>query len=304
MGLVGEPSIRAAEDRDADRAGDVNFLAFYDVALRHAQPPVVHTPADARGYVRHLLAFDPMGGLVAEVDGEIVGMAWVHGRGPVATLGPLAVDPRMQGRGIGRALLGRCIDLAGPRVPQLRLVQESYNTTSLGLYLRAGFRVVAPLLELELAPGGRVGGVTPTGARLREAGAGDRTRLIERDGRAFGAPRPQNVDLHLQRGRALVAERGTALAGYAFGIGLGQVAYLGSASAEDADVLLELLASLAADLHGDTTGVRTLVPPSDRRVVDGLLGIGFRALRACHYMVRGGGTAPPPNYVLMNGDLM
>ena len=50
--------------------------------------------------------------------------------------------------------------------------------------------------------------------------------------------------------------------------------------------------------------LRTLVPASDRRLVDGLLALGFRVLRACHYMVRGGGTAPPPNYVLMNGDMM
>jgi len=301
---VGEPTIRALEERDAERAGDVNFLAFYDVALRHGQPPVVRAPADSRGYIRHLLGFDPLGGLVAELDGDIVGMAWVHQRGPVATVGPLAVDPSMQGRGIGRALLGRCVELAGPRVPQLRLVQESYNAASLGLYLRAGFRVVAPLLELELPPGVRAGAATPSGARLRPAEAGDRTALVERDGRAFGAPRPQNVDLHLRRGRALLAERGTALAGYAFGIALGQLAYLGSASAEDPEVLLDLLASLAGGLQGDATAVRILVPSSDRRLVDGLLGVGFRVLRACHYMVRGGGTAPPPNYVLMNGDLM
>jgi len=282
----------------------VDFLAFYDVALRHAQPPVVRTPADARGYVRHLLTFDPLGGLVAEVDGEVVGMAWLHARGPVATLGPLAVDPDMQGRGIGRALLARCIELAGPRVPQLRLVHESYNAASLGLYLRAGFRVVAPLVELELAPDVRAGAVTPSSARLRAAVAADRALLVERDSRAFGASRPQNVDLYLRRGRALVAERGTAPAGYAFGIGFGRVAYLGSASAEDGEVLLELLASLATALQGDGTAVRALVPAGDRRLVDGLLGIGFRVLRACHYMVRGGGTAPPPNYVLMNGDLM
>ncbi len=37
---------------------------------------------------------------------------------------------------------------------------------------------------------------------------------------------------------------------------------------------------------------------------EGLMGLGFRVFRACHYMVRGGGTAPPPNYLLMNGDMM
>ncbi len=302
--MTSDLTVRPLEERDADRAGDVNFLAFFEVALRHAQPPVVTTPAEARAYVRHLLAFDPLGGLVAACDGEIVGMAWVHMRGPVATVGPLAVDPRMQGRGIGHLLLDRCIALAGPRVAQVRLVQESYNAASLGLYVRAGFRVVAPLVEFELPAGGSLHAATPTGARLRPAGAADRIQLIERDGRAFGAPRPQNVDLYLRRGRALVAERGRALAGYVFGIALGPAAYLGSASAEDGAVLLELLAAQAAAVHGPATAVRVLIPSSDRVLVDGLLALGFRVMRACHYMVRGGGTAPPPNYVLMNGDLM
>jgi ribosomal protein S18 acetylase RimI-like enzyme len=297
-------TIRPLEERDADRAGDVNFVAFHEVALRHGQPPIVTAPADARSYVRHLLAFDPLGGTVAEIDGEVVGMAWVHVRGPVATIGPVAVEPRVQGQGIGRRLVERCFELAGPRVPQVRLVQESYNAASLGLYLRVGFRVVAPLVELELGRGARTIAAGPTGARLRAATEADRARLVERDGRAFGAPRPQSVDLYLRRGRALVAERGTTLAGYAFGIGLGALGYLGSASAEDGDVLLELLASLATDLHGERTALRTLVPASDRKLLEGLLGIGFRVFRACHYMVRGGGTAPPPNYVLMNGDLM
>jgi GNAT superfamily N-acetyltransferase len=297
-------TVRALEERDADRAGDVNFVAFYDVALRHGQSPVVTTPGDARGYVRHLLAFDPLGGLVAELDGAIVGMAWIHQRRPVATIGPVAVEPRVQGRGIGRLLVERCIEAAGPRIPQVRLVQESFNPTSLALYLRTGFRVVAPLIELELPPGARTIGVGPSGARVRAAVTADRARLVERDARAFGAPRPQSVDLYLRSGRSVVAERGTTLAGYAFGIGLGPVAYLGSASADDADVLLELLATLAQELRGERTALRALVPSNDRRLVEGLLGVGFRVFRACHYMVRGGGTAPPSNYVLMNGDFM
>jgi ribosomal protein S18 acetylase RimI-like enzyme len=302
---MAEPTVRPLEERDADRAGDVNFVAFYDVALRHGQPPVVTSATDARSYVRHLLAFDPLGGSVAELDGEVVGMAWVHVRGPVATIGPVAVDPRVQGRGLGRRLVERCIEAAGPRVPQVRLVQESYNPVSLALYLRTGFRVVAPLLELELAADARVvAAAGPSGARVRPATDADRARLVDRDSRAFGAARPQSVDLYLRRGQALVAERGSTLAGYAFGLGVGALGYLGSASAEDGEVLLELLGTLAAELHGEGTVLRTMVPATDRRLVEGLLAIGFRVFRACHYMVRGGGTAPPPNYVLMNGDLM
>src|SRR4029450_10579622 len=154
-------------------------------------------------------------------------------------------------------------------------------------------------------------------ARLRAATEADRTRLVERGRRRFGGPRPQSVELYLRRGgtpvsqrgtgrggRTLVAWRGTAPAGYALGISRGALGYLGSASAEDGDVLLELLASLATELHGEGTALRTLVPATARRLGGGLLGVGFRVFRACHYMVRGGGTAPPPNYVLMNGDLM
>src|SRR6185369_10032695 len=119
-----------------------------------------------------------------------------------------------------------------------------------------------------------------------------------------GAQRPQSIDLYLQSGRVLIAVRADALVGYALGIGFHGMAHLGSASAEDADVLLDLLATLAGELSAEGHAVRILIPAGDRRLVDGLLGFGFRVVRACHYMVRGGGTAPPPNYVLMNGDMM
>lgn len=298
-------TVRPFEERDVERAGDVNFVAFYDVAMRHGMAPAVTTPADSRGYMRHLLSFDPLGGVVAEERGEVVGMGWVHSRGAVATIGPLAVDPGVQGRGIGRALLARCIEMAGPRAPQVRLVQESFNQTSLALYLRSGFRVVAPLLELELSPGhALVPPAPPPGVVVRPAESGDRMRLVERDGRAFGAQRPQSIDLYLSRGRALIAQRGPTPVGFAFGIAVRTVGYLGSASADDPDAVIAMLATLAAELGNQRIPLRTMVPAVDRRLVDGLIGLGFRVFRACHYMVRGGGTAPPPNYVLMNGDMM
>jgi predicted N-acetyltransferase YhbS len=302
---VPELVIRPAQERDLERAGDVGFVAFYRVALAHGVAPSVTTPHESRRYLRHLLAFDPLGGLVAEEDGEIVGVAWVHPRGPVATIGPLAVDPRVQGRGIGRRLLERALETAGQGVPQVRLVHESYNAASLGLYLRTGFRVVAPLLSLELPVGAPLSVPPPPGGvTVRVASAADAARVTARDARAFGSPRPQSVDLYLNQGRVLVAERGTALAGYALGIGFHAIAYLGSAAADDGEVLQALLAMLAGELAARGLAVRVLVPSLDRRLVDGLVALGFRCLVACQYMGRGGGTAPPPNYVLMNGDML
>lgn len=298
-------TLRAVEERDLEAAGDVNFVAFYAIALAHGLPSTVSTPAESRSYLRYLLALDPLGGIVAEERGEVVGIGWVHRRGPVATIGPLAVLPRCQGRGIGRRLLERCIEAAGGGVLQVRLVQDSVNTVSLGLYLRAGFRVVAPILECELRDRlARAVADLGHGLVVRPATEADRARIVARDARAFGAERPQNVDSYLQRGRVLVAERAAALAGYALGIGTHGVAYVGSASAEDADVLLALVATLTGELVAPGAGVRLMLPAGDRRVVDGLLQLGFRVFRTCQYMVRGGGTAPPANYVLMNGDMM
>src|SRR5262249_50599827 len=94
------------------------------------------------------------------------------------------------------------------------------------------------------------------------------------------------------------------LAGYAMAIGFEARAFLGSASAADPGVLLALLGILAAELGRRGLAVRALVAASDRAVVDGLLGFGFRVFRACHYMVRGGGTAPPLPSVPRNGDMM
>jgi ribosomal protein S18 acetylase RimI-like enzyme len=298
-------TLRPATDRDVERAGDVNFVAFYHAALTHGLRPAVTSPADSRRYLRHLFAVDPLGGMVAEEDGEVVAVGWVHRRGPVATIGPLAVDPRVQGRGIGRQLLERCIEAVGSGVPQVRLVQESYNTASLGLYLRTGFRIVAPLLELELPAGVALVPPDPGGAvTVRAARSDDRPRVVARDARAFGAERPQSVNLYLERGRVLIAERGTTLVGYALGIAFQGMAYLGSASADDADVLLHLLSTLAVEVGAGEAVLRTHVPATDRRLVGGLTQLGFRVFRAAHYMVRGGGTPPPANYVLMNGDLM
>jgi ribosomal protein S18 acetylase RimI-like enzyme len=302
---VPDVTVRPAQERDVERAGDVNFVAFYRAALLHGAAPAVTTPTESRRYIRYLLEFDPLGGVVAEEAGEVVGLAWLHPRGPVATVGPVAVDPAAQGRGVGRCLLTGLLEIAGRGVPQIRLVQESYNLVSLGLYLRTGFRVVAPLVELELPAGAAVAVPgAPAGVGVRVATGDDRAALVVRDARAFGAPRAQSIDLYLRRGRILVAGEREALVGYAMAIGFEKRAFLGSASADDPGVLLLLLATLAAEVAGRGQSVRTLVPATDRVLVDGLLGLGFRVFRACHYMVRGGGTSPPPSYVLMNGDMM
>jgi len=293
-------TIRPLVSTDVDAVAEADFAAFHDVALRHGLPPVVGAVRDSRDYVRRLVLADPLGGFVAIEGDRIVGHAWVHVRGPIATVGPIAVEPASQSRGVGRALLARCLEAAS-RAAQVRLVHESFNVHSLALYLGAGFRVVAPLLELSLAEGRDVQATgAPEGTHVRLAVADDQARIVARDARGFGTSRAQDVERYLRAGRGVVAERGGALAGYA----LGGFGYLGSAAADDPELVLAMLSRLAAEPSLRVGALRTMVGATDRRLVDGLLGLGFRLFRACHYMVRGGGTAPPAGYVLMSGDFM
>ncbi len=293
----------------------MDFAAFQDVALRHGLTPAVGAVRDSRAYVRRLLEVDPGGGFVAEEAGRVVGHAWVHPRGPIATVGPLAVEPPLQRRGIGRALLAQCIQSAGPRATQVRLVQESFNTAALGLYLSAGFRIVAPVIELAAGPSELALGpgehaldagaaassmAPPPGVVIRIAEPSDQARIVARDARPFGTARPRDVERHLRAGHGVVAERGTTLAGYA----LAAFGILGSAAAEDQALVVTLLATLARVPALRLGTLRVMVLGTDRALVDGLRALGFRLFRACHYMVRGGGTAPPSGYVLMGGDFM
>jgi predicted N-acetyltransferase YhbS len=293
--------IRPLAAADVDAVAEVDFAAFHDVALRSGQEPLVAAVRDSRLYLRRLLDADPLGGFVAEDRGAVVGHAWVHVRGPIATIGPIAVEPRAQRRGVGRALLAQCIEAAGPRATQVRLVQESFNVRSLGFYLAAGFRIVAPLLELQIAPETAMPAAgAPAGTTLRAAVGDDVQRIAARDARAFGTQRTADVERRLRAGRGLVAERDKRLVGYA----LAGYGALGSAAADDSEVGLALLTSLAGDAALRMTTLRALVLATDRILVDGLLAAGFRLFRACHYMMRGGGPAPPAGYVLMSGDYM
>ena len=293
--------VRPLAAADVDAVAEADFAAFQDVALRHGLTPLVRAVHESRAIVRRLLAADPMGGFVAEDGGRIVGHAWVHPRGPIATIGPIAVEPACQRRGIGRALLAQCLQVPGPRATQVRLVHESFNTASLNLYLSEGFRIVAPILELTLDLD------TPVAVRaalpsvtIRAAGPADEKRIVARDARTFGTQRPQDVERRLRTGRAVVAERGSTLAGFALG-GFGT---LGSAAGDDPELVLAMLAALAAEPTLRSSALRVMVLGTDRVLVDGLRTMGFRIVRACHYMVRGGGTAPPAGYVLMGGDYM
>lgn len=293
-------AIRPFAARDAGAVADVLFVATCARAAARGGAPELEVPAEARRFVERLLEVDPMGGHVAECDGEVVGAGWTHGRGRVAGLGPLAVLPRHRGQGLGRRLLEACMAALGGRGAQVRVVEDAADTAALGFFVRAGFRVVSAVFELErpLAAGTAVA-PPGAGAAVRVATAAEQAELVARDARSWGAARAQDVSALLAHGRAAVLVRHDRTLAHAFARRVERVVRLGPAAGDDGTLVAALLAQLAAEAAAEhALPARVLVPATDRRLVDGLVAHGFGVRGTLLYLAVGGGTAPPPGYAL------
>jgi len=133
---------------------------------------------------RMLLRWEPEGCFLASWDGEPVGTATTTCYGlDLAWIGMVLVEPGFRGRGIGRALLERCVaHLAGRGIRSMRL---DATPLGLGLYEKLGFREEWTLTRWERS-GEELGG---EGERFVEWGAVQQGAIDELDARAFGVAR-------------------------------------------------------------------------------------------------------------------
>ncbi|HEY6794163.1 MAG TPA: mycothiol synthase [Kineosporiaceae bacterium] len=98
--------------------------------------------------------FDPDGFLLAEEDGELIGFHWTkvhggttqgdgaagHAHDPIGEVYVVGVDPRQQGRGLGRALtVAGLARLRSQGLAQAMLYVESDNTPARATYTSLGF---------------------------------------------------------------------------------------------------------------------------------------------------------------------
>ena len=102
--------IRRARQGDAPECGRITFEAFETLARQHGFPPDFPSVEAATGVVSMLMATPGFDDFVAEDDHRIVGANFVDLRSRIAGVGPIAVDPKAQNRGIGRALMQAVMD--------------------------------------------------------------------------------------------------------------------------------------------------------------------------------------------------
>ena len=64
----------------------------------------------ATGLVNGLIAHPGFYGVVAELDGRVVGSNFLDERSRIIGLGPIAVDPEVQNQSVGRRLMVHALD--------------------------------------------------------------------------------------------------------------------------------------------------------------------------------------------------
>src|SRR5262249_9542665 len=95
------PILRPISQVDAAPVGAICYAAFKAIAEHHAFAPDFPNPEAAIALVDHLLSRPNVYGVVAEVDGRIVGSAFLWEDDRVAGVAPITVDPAAQNNRVG-----------------------------------------------------------------------------------------------------------------------------------------------------------------------------------------------------------
>jgi predicted N-acetyltransferase YhbS len=143
--------LRPAEPADAEACGRIIFEAFRGIADQHGFPWDFPSVGAGAQLAATFIEAPSIYGVVAELDGQVVGSNFMAEGDPIRGIGPITVDPTVQGSGVGRCLMEAALARAGDAMG-VRLVQDAINTRSMSLYASLGFDVREPLLLMQGTP--------------------------------------------------------------------------------------------------------------------------------------------------------
>lgn|GEM_PF-295287 len=276
--------IRALQADDFAAADDVLRAAFHN--------NISFVPR-----LRRYLALQPDGWLVADDEGQVVGMVGAIDYGPFAYVGLMAVRPDRQGQRLGRKLLDSLLAALDGRGTPCTLLDAS--AAGAPLYERSGFVDTGLSHEFscteESLPAGPAkarsdGATLPAAAdsiqsqapAVTVAGAADVDDIVALDASFLGAPRERLWRWLFATHRILAARDGDgALAGYL----CAQDPLLGPFGAREPAVAAGLIAAALQTLGH--RNVRLQVPEENAEGRALLASVGFRETRTLRHMRRG-----------------
>ena len=276
--------IRRATPEDADTCGRICYEAFATINAQHNFAPELPSAEVGVGLLKMLFSHPHFYGVVAELDGRIVGSNCLDERSVIAGIGPITVDPTVQNRSIGRMLMQAVLDRAHERsFPGVRLLQGAFHNRSLSLYTKLGFIAREPISVMQGSPLKK----TIEGYTVRPATENDLeigARVCEK---VHGHNRTGELRDGIAQNTAVVVERHGRVTGYGSAFG-----YFGHAVAESN---LELQALIgAAESFG---GPGILVPTRNTELFRWCLENGLRLVQPMTLMTIGLYNEPTGAYL-------
>jgi predicted N-acetyltransferase YhbS len=278
-----EARIREITPADTETVAGILFEAFAGIHDRHRFPRDFPTLETALDLVRHFTAHPSIWGVVAEQNGEIVGSNFLDERGPVAGVGPITVDARAQGAGVGRQLMQAVLDRAEGKY-DVRLLQDSFNVQSLALYTSLGFRAEEPVALMS----GRPSAAPPADVEVRPLTPEDVQDCERLSLAVHGFERTAELrDSLLAPGlEPFVAVRAGRVVGYATTVSVFPAAY----------AVAETEADMAALIAGAVTATGEpasfLLPVRQHQLFRWALEAGLRVVKPMTYMSTGAHRSP------------
>jgi GNAT superfamily N-acetyltransferase len=266
----------------AAELGRICFEAFRQVSEGHGFERDFPDAETAAKVISLIQSFPGNFQVAGRVDGRLAGSNFMVLSDDVAGLGPITADPAFQGRGLGRRLMQAALDYATERgFRQVRLLQDSYNTTSISLYASLGFEVREPIGVIQAAPARE-----PDGA-VRLARGSDLPALEELCVRYYKTSRRNELAAWIERGFAVLAHE-------AHGRIRGYLApdKLGHGVAETEAVALALISQIAR--HARPGGAIFFCPLRNTSLYRAALTSGCRLSKIMTLMTLGPYEEPSP----------
>jgi predicted N-acetyltransferase YhbS len=137
-------TLREAQPADASDCARIVFDAFGVIQDHHRFQRDFPALEAAVGLLNVFIPHPMVWGVVAEIDGQIVGSNFLDERSPIRGVGPITVAPEGQDSGVGRRLMQAVLE-RGKKAPGIRLLQDAFHMRSLALYESLGFDVKEPV---------------------------------------------------------------------------------------------------------------------------------------------------------------
>ena len=221
--------IREGTPADAEICGRICYDAFKTISEAHGFAPDFPAPEVPIGLLTWMLAHPKFYGVVAEIDGRVVGSNFLDERNMIAGVGPITVDQTVQNRAVGRRLMDAVHDRAAANnFAGVRLIQAGFHTRSLALYAKLGYDVREHLACMQ----GNALNIAIEGHVVRRAAEADIEACNCVCRQMHGHGRDGELRDAIARGTATVVEHDGRITGYATIVG-----FFGHAAGEtNADV--------------------------------------------------------------------